>query len=274
MSITINELKEMGLKVYEKVHSLLGTKLAAKKSTRGAGGDITMYIDSLAENVIINRLDEIDANLLFISEEVGEKYIGDQKTAQKNKQVLIVDPIDGSNNSVRGIPYCSVSIAYAEGTHMRDIIKAVVVNLFTKDVYWVEKGNGTFMNGNPIQVSDLDTHDKPFFEINISPHNINKNLERLDPIISKFHRIRILGSTALSLCLVASGSMEAFINLRKSNRLVDTAAGYLILKEAGGRFFSFEGNEIDLKLAIDKRFAFIACNARIESFLRDKLING
>ena len=49
--------------------------------------------------------------------------------------------------------------------------------------------------------------------------------------------------------------MEAFINLRKSNRLVDTAAGYLILKEAGGKLFSFDGTEIDLELAIDKRFA-------------------
>ena len=94
----------------------------------------------------------------------------------------------------------------------------------------------------------------------------------MNPIISKFHRIRILGSTALSLCLVASGSMEAFINLRKSNRLVDTAAGYLILKESGGKIFSFDGTDIDLELGIDKRFSFFACNVNLETFLRQKLI--
>jgi fructose-1,6-bisphosphatase/inositol monophosphatase family enzyme len=271
MSISIDDLKEMGQRVYDNVHPILGKPSAAKISTKGAGGDMTMYIDTLAENTIIEYLKEFNFNLLLISEEVGEQFIGNHEEAIKNKRVLIVDPIDGSNNSVRGIPYSSVSIAYAEGTYMRDIVKSVIVNLNTKDFYWAEKGKGAFMNNQRIHVSELGTSDKPFFEINLSPHNIEKKLLFLNPIISKFHRIRILGSTALSLCLVASGNMEAFINLRKSNRLVDTAAGYLILKEAGGKLFSFEGTEIDLELAIDKRFAFIACNTQIEHFLKQNL---
>jgi fructose-1,6-bisphosphatase/inositol monophosphatase family enzyme len=273
MSISIDELKDLGLKVYEKVHPILGTESAAKALTRGAGGDITMHIDTLAENTIINGLKEFRTNLLFISEEVGEKYIGSREEAVKNNHVLIVDPIDGSNNSVRGIPYSSVSIAYAEGTHMRDIIKAAIVNLYTKDIYWAEKGQGAFMNDHEIHVSDLGISDKPFFEINIAPHNIKKNLEHLEPIISKFHRIRILGSTALSLCQIASGSMEVFLDFRTTNRLVDTAAGYLILKEAGGKIFSFEGTEIDFKLGINVHFPFIACNPHMEAFLRQKFVN-
>lgn len=273
MSINIDELKEIALNVYEKIHPILGTESAAKTSTRGAGGDITMYIDTLAENIIIDGLKELGTNLLLISEEVGEKYIGNREEALKNKQVLIIDPVDGSNNSVRGIPYSSVSIAYAEGTHMRDIKRAIVVNLYTGDLYWAEKGLGAYLNDQKIYVSNFNINDKPFFEFNITPRNITNNLARLDPIISKFHRIRILGSTALSLCQVASGSMEAFINMRKSNRLVDTAAGFLILKEAGGKIFSFEGREIDLELGINKRFSFIACNAQIEGFLRKNLTN-
>jgi fructose-1,6-bisphosphatase/inositol monophosphatase family enzyme len=153
---------------------------------------------------------------------------------------------------------------------MRDIIKSVVINLNTEDVYWAEKGKGAFLNDQRIHVSDLGISDKPFFEINISPKNINKNLQLLSPIISKFYRIRILGSTALTLCQVAGGSMEAFINMRKSNRLVDTAGGYLILKEAGGNIFSFDGNEIDLELSINQRFPFIACNTQMESFLKEQ----
>jgi fructose-1,6-bisphosphatase/inositol monophosphatase family enzyme len=271
MSLSIDDLKEIGQRVYNKVHPILGKPSAAKISTRGAGGDMTMYIDTLAENVIIEYLKELGVNLLLISEEVGEQFIGNREDAIKSNRVLIVDPIDGSNNSVRGIPYCSVSIAYAEGTRMRDIVKSVIVNLNTKDFYWAEKGVGAFMNDQKIHVSELGVLDKPFFEINISPRNINKNLDFLNPIISKFHRIRILGSTALSLCLVASGNMEAFINMRKSNRLVDTAAGYLILKEAGGKLFSFKGNEIDLELGIDKKFAFFASNAQMEDFLKQNL---
>ncbi len=273
MDLEIDTLKQIGLNVYENVHPLLGKKVAAQISNRGAGGDMTMYIDTLAENTIIENLENLGLDLLLISEEVGEKYIGNQNDAIKNKHVLIVDPIDGSNNSVRGIPYCSVSIAYAEGSHMRDIIKSVVINLNTKDVYWAEKGKGAFLNDQRIHVSDLGISDKPFFEINISPKNINKNLQVLSPIISKFYRIRILGSTALTLCQVAGGSMEAFINMRKSNRLVDTAGGYLILKEAGGNIFSFDGNEIDLELSINQRFPFIACNTQMESFLKEQLIH-
>ena len=90
-------------------------------------------------------------------------------------------------------------------------------------------------------------------------------------IIQQFYRIRILGSSALTLCQVASGRMEAFINLRESNRLVDVAAGLLILKEAGGLFFSPDVSEIDHKLSIDSKFPFVACNANVVNFLKNEL---
>ena len=101
--------------------------------------------------------------------------------------------------------------------------------------------------------------------------NLMKNLQSLEPIIRKFYRIRILGSTALTLCQLASGNMEAFINLRNSNRLVDAAAGILILKEAGGTIFSLKGTQIDFPLSIELRFPFIACNAQLQNFLKEEL---
>jgi fructose-1,6-bisphosphatase/inositol monophosphatase family enzyme len=66
--------------------------------------------------------------------------------------------------------------------------------------------------------------------------------------------------------------MEAFINLRESNRLVDVAAGLLILKEADGQFFSLDGNDIDQKLSIDSKFPFVACNANLEKFLKKEFL--
>ncbi|MHA1351025.1 MAG: inositol monophosphatase family protein, partial [Promethearchaeota archaeon] len=110
-----------------------------------------------------------------------------------------------------------------------------------------------------------------FFELNFPKKNAFQYLGKLKPIIERFHRIRILGSSALTLCQVAKGSMEAFINLRETNRLVDVAAGLLILKEAKGQFFSLDGIEIDEKLSIDLKFPFIACNAKLEPFLRSEL---
>ena len=129
------------------------------------------------------------------------------------------------------------------------------------------------MNDKKINVSDLDITQNCFFELNLPMKNLMKNLQKLFPIINKFYRIRVLGSSALSLCQIASGSMEAFINLRNSNRLVDVAAGMLILKETKGRIFSLKGAEIEHELSIYSTFPFIACNSNLESFLKEELVN-
>ena len=273
MELNIDFLKAIALKVYDVAKPLLGTKEAAKKSKRGAGGDISMYIDLVAENAIIESLEKANANILLISEELGEKYIGKEEEAKANQNILIIDPLDGSNNAVRGVPYCSVSIAYAIGKRTNDIKKAVVLNLSTKDIYWAEKGKGAYLNDTKIHVSNLDISEKCFFELNLPMKNLMENLQKLTPLIRRFYRIRILGSSALTLCQIAGGSIEAFINLRKNNRLVDVAAGMLILKEAGGIIFSLEGIEIDHELSIDVKFPFLACNAKLESFLKEELVN-
>jgi myo-inositol-1(or 4)-monophosphatase len=271
MELSINLLKKIALNVYDAIHPILGSKKAAEKAQRGAGGDISMQIDLIAENVVINTLENEKVNLLLISEELGEQYIGNKEKAIKSQNVLIIDPVDGSNNAVRGIPYCSISIAYAIGKRIEDIKKAVVLDLVSKDIYWAVKGEGAFLNDNKIHVSNLNLSDNCFYELNLPKKSAFTNIERLKPMIERFYRIRILGSSALTLCQVAKGSMEAFINLRDSNRLVDVAAGLLILKEANGRFFSLDGSEIDQKLSIDLKFPFVACNANLESFLKNEL---
>ena len=270
MELDIEFLKQIAINVFDTVNPLLGTKEAAKKTKRGAGGDLSMKIDLIAEKVIIDSLENANVNLLLISEELGEKYIGHEDKAKKDQETLIVDPLDGSNNAARGVPYCSVSIAYAIGTQIKDIIRAIVLDLNTKDIYWAERGKGAYLNDSEIQISNLDITEKCFFELNLPMNNLMENLQRLSPLIRKFYRIRILGSTALTLCHIAKGSMEAFINLRQSNRLVDVAAGMLILKEAGGKIFSIDGNEIDHELSINSKFPFIACNPKLERFLKDE----
>ncbi|MFX0029530.1 MAG: inositol monophosphatase family protein [Candidatus Hermodarchaeota archaeon] len=273
MELTIDFLKQMAFNVYDTVSPLLGTNRAAKKSKRGAGGDITMYIDTVAETTIIKSLEQVNADLLLISEEIGEKYIGDEARAKESQIKLIIDPLDGSNNAVRGVPYSSVSIAYAIGNYIDDISKGVVVNLNTKDIYWAEKGKGAYCNDSKIHVSNLDISQQCFFELNLPMKNLMVNLQKLSPLIRRFYRIRILGSSALTLCQIACGSMEAFINLRNSNRLVDIAAGMLILKEAGGKFFSLGGTKINQELSIETKFPFVACNNKLELFLKEELFN-
>ena len=272
IELNIDFLKRIAYKVYEAVNPLLGTDEGAKKLKIGAGGDISMNIDTTAENTIIHFLEEKKINILLISEEIGEKFIGDKSKAIKSQNVLIVDPIDGSNNAARGIPYSSVSIAYAIGKSTKDITKAVILNLNTRDLYLAEKGKGALLNGKKIHVSSLDISEKCFLEFNLPMKDPLESLEKIIPLLRNFFRIRILGSSALSICQIASGSMEAFINLRESNRLVDAAAGILILNEAGGKIFSLDGSIIDRPLSIDVKFPFIACNTKLEPFLKKEFV--
>ena len=273
MELSIDLLKKIAINVYNAIHPILGTKKAAEKSKRGAGGDVSMQIDLIAENIVIDTLENENVNLLLISEELGEQYIGNKEKAIKSQNVLIIDPVDGSNNAVRGIPYCSISIAYAIGRTINDIKKAVILDLNTKDIYWAIKGEGAYLNNNRIYVSDLDITDNCFFELNLPMKNFFKHIDNLKLIFKRFYRIRVLGSSALTLCQLAKGSMEAFINLRETNRLVDVAAGLLILKEAGGRIFSLDGKEIKEELSINLKFSFIACNSNLEPFLKEEFIN-
>ncbi|MHA1488187.1 MAG: inositol monophosphatase family protein [Promethearchaeota archaeon] len=271
MEISINFLKQLSFDVYDRVHPLLGTKEASKELERGAGGDISMQLDIVAENIVIKKLENINADILLISEETGETYIGEKSSAIKNQTKLILDPIDGSSNAVRGVPYSSISIAFAIGERISDISKAVVLDLDTRDIYWAEKGRGAYLNDNKIIVSNNDISSKCIIEINVSKKNLLNQLNKYISIVKNFHNLRVMGSTALTLCQVARGSMDAFMNLRESNRLVDVAAGFLILKESGGFFFSKEGLDINNKLSIDLKFPFIASNAILEPFFKKEL---
>lgn len=274
MEVTIEFLKQLAINIYEKIHPLLGTKEGGVKISRGVGGDISMNIDLVAEELLIQYLEDQQLDILLISEEIGEKYIGNKDKALLNNQVLIVDPIDGSNNATRGIPYCSISIAYAKGKSIKDIVKAVVIDLNSKDLYWSEKGGGAFLNENQIHVSQLDVSDDCFFELNLSNKNLFKYIDNFRSLIKKTYKVRVLGSSALTLCQIAKGSMEAFINLRETNRLVDVAAGLLILKEAGGDIFSLKGNKIEGDLSIFLKFPFIASNNKLASFLKNELCSS
>ena len=274
MDVTIDFLKQLAINIYEKIHPLLGTEEGGVKISPGAGGDISMNIDLVAEELIIQSLEDQELDILLISEEIGEKYIGNKKNALLNENILIVDPIDGSNNATRGIPYSSISIAYAKGKSIKNIVKAVVIDLYSKDLYWAEEGKGAFLNEKSIQVSQLDVSDDCFFELNLSNKNLFKYVDKFRSIIKRNYKVRVLGSSALTLCQIAKGSMEVFINLRESNRLVDVAAGILILKEAGGEIFSITGGKIEGDLSIFLKFPFIASNKNLAPFLKTELCSN
>ncbi|MBD3254881.1 MAG: hypothetical protein GF383_07295 [Candidatus Lokiarchaeota archaeon] len=270
-NITIDLLKKIALSISENVSQLIGTSEGAKTLEKGAGGDVSMYIDVVAEDIVISSLEKAQVDVLLISEEIGEKFIGDKEKAIKNQKKLIVDPIDGSTNSSRGIPFCSVSLAYAEGNEMNDIKKAVILDLTTKDLYWAEKEKGAFMNDKKISVSENTMSDPLIFEIDYTYKHLIEAISKYAAIFSKLYKIRIMGSVALSFCLLAKGSIDGYIDFREGTRLVDIAGGYLIVQEAGGKMFRRDGRDLNNRLKMGDYLPIVSLNANIEPYFRNEL---
>ncbi len=187
----------------------------------GAYGLPSSRVDVEAENSIISMVKEEDMLYNIFTEEAGFIDRGEEKT-------LIVDPLDGSYNAEVGLPYYSVSIAVARNG-LEDVTAGVVRNVATGDEFYAVKGDGAFKNSQRIQVRG----NANLFVIYLG----NRANPRSFEIASKVRRVRSLGSAALEMCLVAEGIADAFLYDFKSSgvlRIVDVAAAYLIVREAGG----------------------------------------
>jgi len=264
------------------IKSIIGTKEANKKHTIGAGGDLTLEIDKRAENAIIQTLESYNEPIVIVSEEIG-KYFWDpdaKKRIFKFKSSIcsdffIIDPIDGSTNAKRGIPFSCISIAYADGSTLNDIQVGVVFNIRTEDLYLAEKGKGAFCNSNPIHcsqtkklansVAGTDMHIRDFCEPKINQKNI---------VLKHARKVRIMGSTALEMCMVAGGSLDFYIDFRGISRIVDFAAAYLIVKEAGGFFIDDKGKSISgstYNFSLNKRYNLLVGCPGLEEIVKKKL---
>jgi myo-inositol-1(or 4)-monophosphatase len=186
----------------------------------GEGGDETTAIDAAAEKVILERLRGIDGTTI-VSEEVG--IVGDGPTW------IVVDPIDGSLNAKRGIPFFSVSIAVAQGDTMEDVFFGYVYDFGSGEEWVAEKGKGALLNG-----ADLGgIYPKEEIEILSFEATLTSSVaEKAASVVGLAYRLRIMGSLALSLCHLAAGRVDAVCSL-KGARSVDIAAAQLLVRERG-----------------------------------------
>ncbi|MBN1215735.1 MAG: hypothetical protein JXA99_09900 [Candidatus Lokiarchaeota archaeon] len=269
--IDIDFLKKLSLLVYDSISPIIGTKEAAKIIKKGVGGDNSMHIDIISENIIIDELKKNKINIMLISEEIGELIIGDEKIVKETEEKLIIDPIDGSNNSIRDIPFFCVSIAYAKGSTIDNVEKAVILNLTTKDIFWAEKDKGAFFNNKKIPKLDHSSIDKLIFEVDINLQKASKQFRKYSSIFEMIYRIRIMGSTALSFCLFSRGSIDGYINLKNKMRVVDIAAAYLIVKESGGQILSRNGEKLNIALSMNNIPPLVVCRPDLELILKEKI---
>ena len=241
-----------------------GRASARAPEGRGAGGDGTVYIDTLAEEIVLAHLDEEHRrgrHFGLISEEAGEREYG------RGGDIVVVDPIDGSHNAKMGIPYFSLTLAASRDRSYGGVYEACVRNLVTGDHFEASRGGGARLSGGSLQLSvEGDA-------INMLQLEPPRSIERLPDyagLMSRAQKIRMLGSAALNICLVASGALS--LSVAPSLRSVDCAASLLILAEAGGLAVDLEGLELDgLDMALDVRSSVVAAANRaiLETALRE-----
>ena len=216
---------------------------------KGASGSQTSKIDKFAEDVILKYLDEEEIGLNVLSEEAGFIDRG-------GSQVLVVDPIDGTLNCTRGVPFFSVSLAIGK-SKLSDCDHALVRNLSTGDTYFARRGGGAELNGHRIGISKFDK-DEGMFII----YNNKDSAPGTDRVRRMASKVRSFGAASLEMCLVAQGAAQAlYMNCAKFQRMIrviDIAASCLILREAGGEVVDLSGDKLDMEFDLKDRKNFLA----------------
>jgi myo-inositol-1(or 4)-monophosphatase len=185
---------------------------------QGLGGDETTAVDKAAEDVILARLRDLDVTI--VSEEVGRIGSGDT--------VVVVDPIDGSLNAKREIPFFSVSIAVADGPRMGDVHFGYVYDFGSGEEWVGRRGDLPTVNGTPVSLKPKDRIEILSFEAT----RTSLIARDASKVVELAYRLRVMGSLALSLSHLSAGRVDAVCSL-KAARSVDIAAAQLFVREAG-----------------------------------------
>ncbi len=218
--------------------------------TKGAT-ELVTRVDYASQELIFGRIHERYRDDAFLGEE------GEGQAGTDAPRLWVVDPLDGTNNYVHGIPQFCVSIAYAE----EGVVRAGVVYDPTRDeMFAAASGGGAFLNGRPIRVSERERLDDIVVATGFY-YDRDELMERtLDAMGRLFrrnvHGIRRFGSAALDLCWLACGRFDAYFEYRLSPW--DFAAASLVAREAGGRLSDRSGAPLTLASS-----SMLAANPRV-----------
>ncbi len=203
-----------------------------KVSNKEGINNLVTEADHAAEKAIFEVIQKEFPGHYLLSEETGE-------VIQDSSFKWIIDPIDGTVNFANGIPICCVSIGVEQDGQM---ILGAVYNPILNELFFAQRGFGATLNDKIIRVSDKTEVIKSCMVTGF-PYTYldepNGPLEVFTKLIRNGVPVRRLGSAAIDLCWVAAGRFDGFYE-HKLNAW-DSAAGFLIVEEAGGRVTDFEG---------------------------------
>jgi myo-inositol-1(or 4)-monophosphatase len=231
-------LKSTLIKAAQASGALIAERINGKFSIEKKAGpnDLVTEVDKASEALIMDIIRQDFPDHFILSEEIGEVKMDSQYK-------WIIDPIDGTVNFANGIPLCCVSIGIE---HEGNMIMGAVYNPMMNEFFFCEKGQGAFLNDQRLAVSQQDqvihaclVTGFPYTYLDME----NGPLDVFSRLIRKGIPVRRLGSAAIDLCWVAAGRFDGFYE-HKLNAW-DSAAGYLMVEEAGGKVTGFNGEKFD-----------------------------
>ena len=197
--------------------------------------------DLKVEKIIIEELKKARPNFSFISEEKGKEINKD------NHNTWIIDPIDGTENFLHGIPHFAISIALKSHN---EIVSGLIYDPIKDEIFFAEKNNGAFFNNHRIHVSNKNNIDDCLFATN----------DKIKTELSFPNRKS--GCAALDMAYVASGRYDGYF--QNNLNLWDIAAGIILIKEAGGVIN-------DINLSNTDNINVIASSTNISAKFNEKL---
>ena len=205
--------------------------------------DFVSNADTKAEKIIIEELSKSRKNFSIISEEAGIIENSDKKN------LWIIDPIDGTNNFLHGVPHFAISIAHK---YENEIIAGIIFDPIKNEFFFAEKDNGAYFNNQRIRVSKKKNIEDCLFATG-GEKKIYKDL-----------KTRETGSAALDLAYVAAGRFDGYF--QDNLCLWDIAAGIILINEAGGKISN-------LDLSVIENIKIIAASNSINEKMLEKLNN-
>jgi myo-inositol-1(or 4)-monophosphatase len=217
-----------------RLHELLNKEILVNSSL---GKDIKLQADKEAENIICNHISD-HSSYLILSEELTDKI--DYRTKD---YIWIIDPLDGSLNYLRGIPFYCISVGLWKNGRP---ILGVIYDLISNRMYSGKIEGNAFCDNHKIFASIIIKKNEAIISTGFPVYSSfdTNSLTSFVNTIQEYKKVRLLGSAALSITLVATGSIDAYSE--NNIAIWDVAGALAILLAAGGSYKLTQGSDLNL----------------------------
>ncbi len=232
-SATINVMIKAADKAARRLKRDFGEVENLQVSRKGPA-DFVSAADLRAEKILREELGRARPGYGFLMEESGRREATDP-----SGRCWVADPLDGTTNFLHGLPHFAVSIALQEGS---EILAGVVYDPIKEDLFYAEKGGGAFLNDRRIRVSSRRALDSALIATGLPFKGRDQDSglsAELEAVMSETAGVRRWGAAALDLAYVAAGRYDGF--WERGLAPWDTAAGLLLVREAGGFVTAIDG---------------------------------